>query len=102
MNTEFNVGYLAASLAVRMKASDQYNEEEMADIAAEVAMSLLGSDAPEDLKDLVIEQYGDRGFLNLLAEEVDKIVSINRDEFEGGAYNAPHDWIREQLRRVIG
>jgi hypothetical protein len=101
MMSEFNVGFLAASLAVRLNASEQYNEEEMADIAAEVAVALLGSNAPDDVGDKVIEQYGDRGFINLLAEEVDKIVSIDRDEFEGGAYNAPHGWIREQLAHVI-
>ena len=100
--SELNVGFLAASLAVRLNASEQYNEEEMADIAAHVAVSLLGSDAPEDVKDLVIEQYGDRGFLNLLAEEVDKIVAMNRDEFDGGVYNAGESWIREKLAHVIG
>jgi len=99
---EFNVGFMAASLAVRLNASEQYNEEEMADIAAHVALALVGSDAPDDFADKFIEQYGDRGFINLLAEEVDKLVAMNRDEFDGGLYNAGEKWIREQLARVIG
>jgi hypothetical protein len=101
MSTQFNVGVLAASLAFRINGSDQYNEEEMADNAAQVALALVGSNAPDDIRDKVIEQYGDRKFLNLLAEEVDKLVAMNRDEFDGGLYNAGESWIREKLAHVI-